>query len=129
MSRPLPIHLSPTTVPKNWGYELILCNNDEFCGKLLHFNKDARFSCHFHRQKREVFWLQRGKLKLMTIDTKDASQTEVVLSAGDVVEIPRFLPHQITALEESDMVEFSTPDYVEDSLRVLPGDSQKSAAT
>lgn len=120
-----PIVLTPKRVDKNWGYENWVVNNDEFCGKLLHFNKGAQFSCHFHRQKREVFEIERGLIQLMTIDQRDASQHVMVLKPGDVVEIPRFLPHQITALEESDVREYSTTHREDDSFRVLPGDSQK----
>lgn len=122
----LPIKLTPKRVDKAWGYELWVCNNDEFCGKLLHFNKSAMFSCHSHHQKREVFEVERGLIRLMTIDQRDASQHILILKPGDVVEIPRFLPHQITALEESDVREYSTTHRDSDSYRIIAGDSQKT---
>lgn len=121
----LPIRLIPKIVDKKWGYERWDCNNDEFCGKLLHFNKNSQFSCHLHHKKREVFVVERGLIQLMTIDQRDASQHIMILKPGDVVEIPRFLPHQITALEESDVREYSTTHREDDSYRVIPGDSQK----
>lgn len=119
-----PINLTPTVVPKAWGGELVVCNNDEFCGKALQFKKGAKFSCHFHVKKREVFWLRHGFIELMTINTEDASQTTVIMSPGDVIEIPRLLPHQITALEDSEIIEFSTTHSDQDSFRVIAGDSQ-----
>lgn len=125
MPHPAPIYLTPVSVPKKWGSELVICNNDEFCGKALLFKKGAQFSCHHHAQKREVFWLRFGSLKLMTINTEDASQSVFVMSPGDVIEIPRLLPHQITALEDSEVIEFSTTHSDQDSFRVLPGDSQR----
>ena len=36
-------------VEKGWGHELIWATNDKYCGKLLKFNKGAKFSMHFHR--------------------------------------------------------------------------------
>jgi hypothetical protein len=35
-------------VEKGWGHELIWVTNDKYCGKLLKFNKGAKFSMHFH---------------------------------------------------------------------------------
>lgn len=123
-----PIFHAPDIHPKAWGGERWLCNNDEFCGKLLSFHAGAKFSLHFHKNKREVFWVLGGKLLLVTIDTDDGSRKETVLAAGDVVEIPRLLPHQIIALEESKVVEFSTHHEDSDSYRVAPGDSQAHTA-
>lgn len=124
-----PIPLSPQLVPKAWGYEMILCNNTEFCGKILHFREGTRFSMHFHKDKREVFFLQKGMLRLVTINTEDASQLVTIMHPGHTIEIPRLLPHQITALEESDLIEFSTTHRDEDSFRVSPGDSQSTPPT
>ena len=120
-----PIFLNPAKVPKKWGHELIICNNEEFCGKLLVFKKGSQFSAHQHIKKREVFYILSGSINLMTINPKDATQNNVHLFEGGIVEIPRFLVHQITALEDTIVVEFSTHHDDEDSLRVIPGDSQK----
>ncbi len=123
-----PILLTSQWEEKNWGGELTICNNDEFCGKILKFKKGAMFSCHFHVKKREVFWVKSGSISLMTINPEDASQHTRVLSEGDVIEIPRLCPHQITALEDSEVIEFSTHHEDSDSYRMLPGDSQQKAA-
>ena len=40
--------LSVEIVPKGWGKEIIFVNNDEYCGKILCFNKDKKFSMHYH---------------------------------------------------------------------------------
>jgi len=120
-----PILLTPKTVPKGWGEELHICNNDEFCGKILRFNSGAKFSCHYHVNKREVFYLMKGEINMMWIDLETATQHLEYYRAGDIIEIPRLLPHQIMALSEVTIIEFSTPDSISDSYRVLPGDSQK----
>ena len=49
-------------VPKGWGWEKWIVNCEEYCGKLLFFNKGKRCSWHYHVEKDEVFYLQSGKM-------------------------------------------------------------------
>lgn len=110
-------------VPKGWGYERWIVNNNKYCGKLLFFNEGKRCSWHFHKLKEETFYVQSGKIHLTygyedDIDLAD----EVILNPGDKFDIPRGLRHQMYAMEESEMFEFSTTHYDEDSIRVTPGD-------
>ncbi|MBM3417330.1 MAG: cupin domain-containing protein [Bacteroidetes bacterium] len=107
-------------VPKQWGYEKIIVNNEKsnYCGKILHFVKGARFSMHFHDSKTETFLVSIGKLKVWLIDTRDASIHETELNQGDILQINRLLPHEVMALEESEIIEFSTFHRDSDSYRV-----------
>lgn len=125
MSPTSPIFLTPKIVPKNWGGETILCNNEEFCGKLLTFRAGGKFSMHSHRDKREVWWFLEGEMILHYINPADATWHSTYLAQGDVIEIPRMLPHQLEAREDCRVVEFSTHHEESDSYRVSPGDSQK----
>jgi len=127
-SSPLrPVKLTSTMVPKGWGHELHICNNDEFCGKELHIKAGHRFSIHFHIKKREVFRLRSGSVALTTINLEDASQLIQIMQPGDVFEIPRHLPHSIRAVEDSLIDEYSTTHYDEDSYRVAAGSSQQKS--
>lgn len=112
-------------VEKGWGSEFIFATNEKYCGKLLNFKKDARFSMHFHSQKDESWFVLSGQFVVICINTKDSSQYKIELKAGDTWHNPPLLPHQIICIEEGTIVEVSTPDSVEDNYRVLPGDSQK----
>lgn len=114
-------------VPKGWGHELIWCTTDKYCGKLLKFNKDARFSMHFHASKDETWYVLSGKFLLKTIDTKDAVEEHRYLHTGDTWHNPPLLPHQLVCIEEGIIIEVSTPDSVEDNYRIIPGDSQTIA--
>lgn len=110
-------------VNKGWGYELWIANKPEYCGKLLHFDEGKRCSYHYHNNKDETFLLHSGLLKLIIGDTDDFKLTEsVILNPGDSYYIPPGLRHQIIALKESDMYEFSTIHLEEDSIRVIKGD-------
>ena len=109
-------------VKKGWGYEIIIENNDEYCGKILHFYKDKKFSMHYHLLKKETWYILKGKLKLTLINTSDASINEKILNEEDVITIERGQPHQLYALEESEILEISTKHYDTDSYRIFKGD-------
>ena len=110
----------PVKVPKPWGYELWLANNLEnnYCGKILHVKKGSRFSMHFHVAKHETFYILKGECNLRRINTQTAKEDVQKLIEGDVIEIPRYKPHQIEALTEVDIVEISTYHRDTDSYRV-----------
>ena len=112
-------------VEKGWGHELIWATNDKYCGKLMKFNKGAKFSMHFHREKDETWLVLNGKFIVRHIDTGDASIYENELSEGDTWHNEPLLPHQIECIEEGTIIEVSSPDSVEDNYRVIAGDSQK----
>ncbi len=57
-------------VKKVWGKEVWIVNCPEYCGKLLHLDKGAQSSYHYHRQKKETFYCLKGQAAL-TIEGKD----------------------------------------------------------
>ena len=46
----------------------------------------------------------------------------VLLSAGDVFDVPIGLRHQMEAVEDTELFEFSTEHFEEDSYRAVKGD-------
>ena len=102
-------------VQKGWGSEFIFATNDKYTGKLLKFNKDAKFSMHFHAEKDETWYVLNGKFLVKFIQTENASTAIVELNPGDVWQNPPLFPHQLICLEEGTIVEVSTPDSVEDN--------------
>lgn len=112
-------------VEKGWGHELIWATNDKYCGKMLHFKTDSKFSMHFHAQKDETWFVLSGKFIVKCINTEKAEVHEVELVEGDVWHNPPLRPHQLFCMEEGTIIEVSTPDSVEDNYRLMPGDSQK----
>ena len=114
---PISIH------PKGWGYEKWIVNKEEYCGKLLHMIKGKKCSWHYHTLKDETFYLQEGKILLKYSDEDDIEHAkEVILNRGDKFHIYRGLRHQMFALEDSDLFEFSTQHFEHDSNRVIQGD-------
>ena len=112
-------------IEKGWGSELIWATNEKYCGKLLHFKNDTKFSMHFHAEKDETWYILTGKFIVHWIDTKTAEKMSVELRPGSTWRNVPLLPHQLECLEEGTIIEVSTPDSVEDNYRVMPGDSQK----
>ena len=111
--------------PKGWGEEIWIINNDKYCGKLLTFNKGAKFSDHYHINKDEAWYVLEGKLELRFYNLANADRKEVTLGPGSVVHIPPSTPHQLVAHEKSVVIEVSTPHDEADSYRIGKGDSQK----
>ena len=110
-------------VPKGWGFEKWIVNSEEYCGKLLYFVKGKKCSWHFHKLKDEVFYLQSGKILLKYYDEDDiALAHELILNKGDKFHVYRGLRHQMIALEDTELFEFSTQHFDEDSYRVIKGD-------
>ena len=112
-----------TFVKKGWGYERWIVNKEEYCGKLLFFEKGKRCSWHRHELKDEVFYLQSGKMIVKYSDQDDiAKAEELLLNPGDNFYIYQGLRHQMIALEDSELFEFSTEHFDSDSYRIVKGD-------
>lgn len=111
-------------VEKGWGSELIFATNDKYCGKLLQFNKGAKFSMHFHAEKDETWYVLTGKFELRYIQTQNAEMKTTYLNEGDTWRNEPLEPHQLVCIEEGVIIEVSTPDSVQDNYRILPGNSQ-----
>ena len=110
-------------VPKGWGYERWIVNNEEYCGKLLFFEKNKKCSWHYHILKDEVFYLQSGKLIVKYGETDNLEDAEdLVLLPGQNFHVYRGLRHQMIALEDSELFEFSTQHFDSDSYRIEKGD-------
>lgn len=114
--------LYPKKIDKDWGYELIIHNNEMYCGKILFIEKGKCISLQFHKKKTETFFLQSGELLCKFSDPSDFISAEemkiVKMKAGDVKEIPVGLIHQVFALEDSTIIEFSTQHFDDDTYRL-----------
>ena len=67
-------------IKKGWGQEIIITNNEKYCGKLLCFNQGSMFSMHYHMIKDETWFVNAGKFKLTYIDTATAQVFEKELA-------------------------------------------------
>ena len=110
-------------VEKGWGYEIWIVNKEEYCGKLLFFEKGKRCSWHHHEIKDEVFYLQSGKMRVKFSHGDFLEEAfEIILEPGQNFYVPTGLRHQMIALEDSELFEFSTQHFDSDSHRIIKGD-------
>jgi quercetin dioxygenase-like cupin family protein len=110
-------------VPKGWGYEKWIVNNDQYCGKILFIAAGHRFSWHYHNEKHETFYVLAGRAT-MYLSSKDAYEyaQEITMNPGDSVTVHPGIRHQVAADEDTTLIEFSTHHEDADSIRVLKGD-------
>jgi mannose-6-phosphate isomerase-like protein (cupin superfamily) len=110
-------------IPKGWGYEKWIANSEKYCGKLLFIVKGKQCSWHFHRKKDEVFYIQSGKIMLYYGWDDDIKLAEnIILTKGDKFHVPVRLKHRMYALEDTELFEFSTEHFDNDSYRIIAGD-------
>ncbi len=110
-------------VNKGWGREVWIANGSLYCGKILEINKGRRCSLHYHKLKTESFYLRAGRLLVRIKESPNESETEEFqLNVGDCMDIRPGLVHQMEAVEDAELYEFSTQHFDSDSHRIAPGD-------
>ena len=110
-------------VSKGWGFEKWLVNCSDYCGKILFLAKGKKCSWHYHLLKDEVFYVQSGAIEVTYSHGNDASNAEkIILVEGDKFHVPKGLRHQMFALKDTEVFEFSTTHFDSDSIRIEKGD-------
>ena len=102
---------TPKRVEKPWGYELWWARTDRYVGKILHVNRGESLSLQDHNVKDETIMLQSGRLLFETRPTGEEGELrKVEMKPGDVFHIAPGTLHRMTAVEDCDIVEVSTPE-------------------
>ena len=102
---------------KPWGHELIWALTDTYCGKLLFVKAGHALSLQFHREKDESWLVQSGRAKLELGEVGQAVLNEEVISAGAAFHYKPGTVHRITAIEDTTILEVSTP-HLDDIVRL-----------
>ena len=97
-----------TRVEKPWGYELHWAKTDRYVGKVIHVNKGHALSLQYHRVKDETIFLWSGKI-LFEIEEGGKLVSREMLP-GESVHVTPPTVHRMTAIEDSDIMEVSTPE-------------------
>lgn len=107
---------SPRRVEKPWGWELIWAEAEQYVGKLLFVRAGEALSLQYHRVKDESWLVQEGRARLEL--GKVGDQLEVMeIGAGQALRYPPGTVHRVTALEDTLIVEVSTP-HLNDVVRI-----------
>jgi len=104
-------------VDKPWGYELIWALNESYCGKVLFVEAGHSLSLQYHVQKVESWLIQSGRAKVELGATEDAALTEAILEPGNTLHFPPGTVHRVTAIEDTTILEVSTP-HLDDVVRI-----------
>jgi quercetin dioxygenase-like cupin family protein len=106
-------------VSKSWGWELHICNNERYCGKKLFIKQGLWLSFHHHNIKDEVLYVESGKIWFNHDETEsnvDLVESDL-LTVGHAFHVVPGVRHQMHAIEDTMLIEFSTQHFDEDSIR------------
>ena len=104
-----------TRVEKPWGYELWWAKTDQYVGKMIHVTAGHALSLQYHNKKTETIYVQSGRL-LFEIQEGGVLVGREML-AGDRIHVPAGTIHRMTAVDDVDLFEVSTPE-VDDVVRL-----------
>ncbi len=107
----------PRRVEKPWGHELIWAHADRYVGKVLFVKAGESLSLQFHRQKDESWHVQSGRARLELGAAGDALLKQEVVAAGASFHFEPGTVHRLTALEDTTILEVSTP-HLDDVVRL-----------
>ena len=97
-----------TRVDKPWGYELHWATTDRYVGKVLHVKAGHALSLQYHNLKDETIYLYSGK---MVFEVEQNGQLVAhEMQPGDRFHVTPRTVHRMTALEDCDIFEVSTPE-------------------
>ena len=106
-----PFSFEARRVEKPWGYELIWADTERYVGKVLFVRAGQALSLQYHERKDEAWLVQGGRasLELGTVGDENSMHT-VEIGEGDAFRYRPGTIHRITAIEDTTILEVSTPD-------------------
>ena len=108
--------VTPRRVEKPWGWELVWAETPSYAGKLLFVRAGESLSLQLHEVKEESWLVQEGRASL-ELGERDGELREREIGRGDAFHFPPGTVHRLTALEDTLVVEVSTPQ-LEDVVRL-----------
>lgn len=97
-------------VDKPWGYELVWAHSEHYCGKLIFVRAGEELSLQFHNEKDETVYVQEGKIEIEISEPGVRIPESEVVTAGAAFRIRPGVIHRWRALEDSVVLEASTPE-------------------
>lgn len=104
-----------TRVDKPWGYELHWAKTDRYVGKVIHVDAGHALSLQYHNVKDETILLWSGRMRFEI--TRDGEMTTFEMTPGERVHVSPKTVHRMTAIEDCDIIEVSTPE-LDDVVRI-----------
>ncbi len=76
---------------------------------MLHVNEGEALSLQYHERKDEYQYVLKGSVDI-ELGGSDGALTRRRMTAGDTLHITPGTRHRITAVEDTDIIEISTPE-------------------
>ena len=105
-----------SSVTKPWGGEELLAHTAGYALKRIHIERGSRPSLQYHQRKSESLHLLSGLLKIEIGQSKDMLVADQ-LRPGETADVPKGTIHRVSALEDSVLIEVSTPE-LDDVVRI-----------
>jgi mannose-6-phosphate isomerase-like protein (cupin superfamily) len=102
---------------KPWGHEILWALSDRYAGKILFVKAGESLSLQFHNEKDEAWYVLEGRARLELGEVGQAALNEAVIVPGDAFHYTPGTVHRVTALEDTRILEVSTP-HLEDVVRL-----------
>ena len=106
----------PRRVEKPWGWELIWAHADAYVGKVLFVKAGHSLSLQYHEQKDESWLVQSGRASLELGQVGGELET-LEIGPGDCFRYWPGTVHRVTAIEDTTILEVSTP-HLDDVVRL-----------
>src|SRR5262249_56484502 len=100
--------VTPRRVDKPWGWELVWAEAEDYVGKLLFVRAGESLSLQYHEAKDESWLVQEGRAVLELGDVGGELET-LEIAPGDAFRFRPRTVHRVTALEDTLVVQGSTP--------------------
>ena len=100
----------PEKVEKPWGHELIWAKSERYAGKTLFVRAGESLSLQFHKVKDESWYVLSGRAELELGAPGERVLDSEVVGAGAAFHFPPGTVHRITAVEDTTILEVSTPE-------------------
>jgi len=111
-----PHETTPRRVDKPWGWELVWAETDAYVGKLLFVRAGESLSLQYHERKDES-WLVREGRALLELGEPGGELDSTEIGPGDTFHFRPGTLHRLSALEDTLVVEVSTPE-LDDVIRL-----------
>jgi len=109
--------VDPRRVEKPWGWELIWAHTGDYVGKILFVAAGHSLSLQYHNEKDESWYVESGRARLELGRSGDPLLNEQVITTGDAFHYEPGTVHRVTALEDTTILEVSTP-HLDDVVRL-----------
>ena len=101
----------PVKTEKPWGYELLFAFTPDYAGKILFVKKGSRLSLQYHVEKDESMYLQQGTARFTL--NREGKTSEIIAGTGFCLHITPHTIHRVEAVEDTTILEVSTPQLTD----------------